>query len=904
MDIFRMGNRAENGYAVWGGVWERGSVSADVHFRLMGEDGGEIPVQSSVRAYWPDGSVKWSAHTADAVRMGRRAVLTAGEAGEGPAGAEPNETEPDGTVPDRGRTEVCVRLEKGAEGFRIHTGRAELTVPLSGDAVFENYRIDGVLAAKRAEPVLLLEEREEEETAEGTMHIKREVPWKSRITEVKAEEEGPLRCVIRLAGTHVRATGRCDGEKIPFIIRLTLHAGSPEIGITHTFLYDGEEKKDFLKGIGLSFTVPCEGPAYNRHVKLQTENGVFHEAGAMLLSWRPKIPEQVYRAQMEGALLGEEADVPDCPEALSAAEQMPVWDEYRLTQDAPEHFLIRKKTAVKEACFLESLHGKRASGVIAAGSRTGGLMAGIRDFRQKYPSGLWVKGLAGDEARLTLWFWSPDAEAMDFRHYADRGYSQTYYEGFDEVRASAYGIAVTSEAAVCGFTGRIPSDETLAEFGKRLQKPAVYLAAPEYYHQTGAFGAWGLRRTDTKLEEWLESQIDAAVDFYRKEIERRNWYGLFNYGDVMHTYDKVRHSWRYDMGGYAWQNTELVPTLWLWYAFLRTGREDIFTMAEAMSRHCSEVDVYHFGPYKGIGSRHNVRHWGCSCKEARIAMAGHHRFYYYLTGDPRMGEVFDDVADGDKALLNIDPLRFFYDKDKMVYPTHARTGPDWSSFVSNWMTRWERYQDETYRKKIETGIGDLKKAPLKLVSGSDFEYEPDSAHLRYIGERAGGGTHLTICMGAPQVWFELAELLEDEEWKDMLADFGRFYYLPREKQVEESGGLIGNREFSLPFMAAAMGAYAAARRKDPELAKTTWRILLRALVADNKKEGFAPEPLAGCANEKVKEEIPWISTNFAAQWCLNVITALDFIRDALPESPEELDAFLEGMPVEGYFRKA
>ena len=152
MDIFRMGNRAENGYAVWGGVWERGSVSADVHFRLMGEDGGEIPVQSSVRAYWPDGSVNWSAHTADAVRMGRRAVLTAGEAGEGPAGAEPNETEPDGTVPDRGRTEVCVRLGKGAEGFRIHTGRAELTVPLSGDAVFENYGIDGVLAAKGAEP--------------------------------------------------------------------------------------------------------------------------------------------------------------------------------------------------------------------------------------------------------------------------------------------------------------------------------------------------------------------------------------------------------------------------------------------------------------------------------------------------------------------------------------------------------------------------------------------------------------------------------------------------------------------------------------------------------------------------------------------------------------------------------
>ncbi|HJC24011.1 MAG TPA: hypothetical protein H9761_09930 [Candidatus Eisenbergiella merdavium] len=915
MELHRMENRSRDGYAVWGGAWKKGSVPADAAFRLKDEMGTEIPVQSSVRAWWPDGSVKWSAHTADAVRLGQRAVLEAVDrseavngAGENPGDRKAGKAQPgSGSEPGAEKEpEPRVKLEKGQEAIRISTGRAQLTVPLCGSTVFEDYRIDGRLTAKRAEPVLLLEEREEKETAEGTVQIRRELPWKSGILQVKVEEEGPLRCVIRLSGTHSRTAGGTDGaeEKIPFILRLTLWAGSPEIGVTHTFLYDGDEKKDFLKGIGLAFTMPCEGPAYNRHVKLQTETGVFHEAGAMLLSWRPKIPEEVYRAQMAGAFVGEGKDVADCPEAIAAAEQMPVWDEYRLTQDAPEHFLIRKKTAVKEACFLECLHGRRASGVIAAGSEAGGLMAGIRDFWQKYPSGLWVKGLAGEEAHLTLWFWSPDAPAMDFRHYADRGYSQTYYEGFDEVRSSAYGIAVTSEARFCGFTGRIPGDEEMAAFTKRLQKPAVFLASPEYYHEAGAFGAWGLRRADTPMEAWLEGQIDAAVDFYQKEIERRNWYGLFNYGDVMHTYDKVRHGWRYDMGGYAWQNTELVPTLWLWYVFLRTGREDLFAMAEAMSRHCSEVDVYHFGPYKGIGSRHNVRHWGCSCKEARIAMASHHRFYYYLTGDPRMGEVFDDVADGDRALLNIDPLRFFYEKEKMVCPTHARTGPDWSSFVSNWMTRWERYRDEAYRKKIETGIEDLKQAPLKLVSGSDFEYDPDSAHLRYIGERAGGGTHLTICMGAPQVWFELAELLEDKEWKDMLADFGRFYYLPREKQQEESGGLIGNREFSLPFMAAAMGAYGAARRKDPELAKTTWRILLRALVADNQREGFTEVPLSGNASEKVKEEIPWISTNFASQWCLNVITCLDFIREELPESPEELGAFLEGMPVEGYFRKA
>ena len=338
MELHRMENRSRDGYAVWGGAWKKGSVPADAAFRLKDEMGTEIPVQSSVRAWWPDGSVKWSAHTADAVRLGQRAVLEAvelPEAADG-AGEEPGDREAGKAQPE---SESEPGAEKEPEAIRISTGRAQLTVPLCGSMVFEDYRIDGRLTAKKAEPVLLLEEREEKETAEGTVQIRRELPWKSGILQIKVEEEGPLRCVIRLSGTYSRTAGGTDGaeEKIPFILRLTLWAGSPEIGVTHTFLYDGDEKKDFLKGIGLAFTMPCEGPAYNRHVKLQTETGVFHEAGAMLLSWRPKIPEAVYRAQMSGAFVGEGKDVADCPEAITAAEQMPVWDEYRLTQDAPEH---------------------------------------------------------------------------------------------------------------------------------------------------------------------------------------------------------------------------------------------------------------------------------------------------------------------------------------------------------------------------------------------------------------------------------------------------------------------------------------------------------------------------------------------------------------------------------------
>ena len=238
----------------------------------------------------------------------------------------------------------------------------------------------------------------------------------------------------------------------------------------------------------------------------------------------------------------------------------------------------------------------------------------------------------------------------------------------------------------------------------------------------------------------------------------------------MHTYDAVRHTWKYDMGGYAWQNTELVPTYWLWYSFLRTGRSDIFRMAEAMSRHTMDVDIYHIGEYKGLGSRHNVLHWGCGCKEARISMAGHHRFYFYLTCDERAGDILDEVKDADFATVHLDPMRAYYPKEE--YPTHVRSGPDWAAFCSNWLTQWERYEDKNYRDKILMGIQCLKKMPYRLYGGTVFGYNPDTGELIHPKEERGTGSHLVLCMGGPQIWMELSDIIEDKEWDEMLAEYG------------------------------------------------------------------------------------------------------------------------------------
>ena len=56
-------------------------------------------------------------------------------------------------------------------------------------------------------------------------------------------------------------------------------------------------------------------------------------------------------------------------------------------------------------------------------------------------------------------------------------------------------------------------------------------------------------------------------------------------------------------------------------------------------------------------------------------------------------------------------------------------------------------------------------------------------------------------------------------------------------------------------------------------------------------------------NRAVLEEIPWISTNFAAQWCLNVIICLTFIRDALPPTLKEARRLLADHG-QGGFRNA
>ena len=876
----------ETGYTTFGCMWKKGECTKSDDFACMSENGVSVPLQSRITAVWPDGSVKWSTHTADSAKLGNKIAVM------------PVKQDPDKKIPG-------MILTKTENAYLVDNGLLTVTIPLSGQYLISevmrrscytgshetsgNKPDDGkdtynalhdsnsAVAARHFRPELILTD---------PVSINGNPAWEERlffgrIDNVTVEEEGPLMCAFRFEGTHVDKTGV---ERLRFVIRLKVFCGNPELKFTHTFIYDGEPEKDYLKGLSVAFEMPAEGEPYNRHIKFATDHGTFHESAMTMISWRPRMPKGLHTAQMRGELLRPEGE--ELAAVNKIMEDIPFWDTYDLCQDSDSHFGIRKKQEGDDLCYIDSLNGNRAKGAAFAGTEAGGAMFAIRDFWEKYPSGFTVEGLTKDVITVRMHLWSPEAKPFDFRHYARRGYNQVCYEGYDYKGADPYGIACTNEFSVtltrpevigCGILICV-SDEELLKYASDINTTTLYVGDPEYYHDLRAFGYWSLVKDNTDLERKLEADLERGFEFYKNEVEQRRWYGMFNYGDFMHTYDPDRHVWRYDVGGYAWDNTELVPTLWLWYYFMRTGRADVFRLAEKLTRHTSEVDVYHIGKYKGMGSRHNVIHWGCPCKEARIAMAGHHRFYYYLTGDRRLEDIFDELKDNEETFLNRDPLGDFYPKEEMVEPSHARSGPDWSSLCSNWMTEWERTGDSRYRDKIMIGTGDIENAPLKLVSGPDFEFNPKTLHLRYIGERTTGGTHLQICMGAPQIWTEMADLLDDDEWREMLAQYGRFYFLPDDEKQKESGGLIGDRQFTIPMFACGIGAYGAWKLKDDVLAERVWKTLLDAQYKDCSEEGFVAHPVENAGNQEDLAEIPWISTNHVAQFCLNAIMVMEFLE--------------------------
>jgi hypothetical protein len=849
--------------ATLGLPWPRGAHRKGQDFHALDSQGQPLPLQSWPLAWWPDGSLKWTAHALPAgVETGAAPSIRAGKAPKLTVGAR-------------------VSLKEGPTAVEIDTGILRCHLPRQGAQLIRSIERNGREILRGCTLVAQVDDKPDAEQGPVT-----QTALDSRIRQVTVEQSGPVRAVVKVDGQHRSAAGR---EWLPFSVRFYFYAGAESVRIMHTFVFDGDDQKDFLRGIGLRFDVPMRDALHDRHIRFAGETGGLWAEGVRNLTGLRRDPGAAVR---EAQLAGRATPPLEQwgPQVRKLHHRIPAWGDYTLSQLSADGFQIKKRTQAGHG-WIPAAFGRRAPGSGYIGGISGGVAFGLRDFWQRHPTQLDVRHAVGDAAQVTLWMHSPEAPAMDLRFYHDGLGMETHeqelegleitYEDYEKGFGTPVGIARSSEITLWALAAT-PSRERLVQMAAAVQTPPQLAAQPVRYLQAGVFGKlWSLPERSTPARRKIEDKLDFLFDFYAKEVEQRHWYGFWDYGDIRHTYDADRHEWRYDVGGFAWDNSELSPDLWLWYSYLRTGRADIFRFAEAMVRHTSEVDIYHLGRFQGLGTRHNVQHWGCSAKQARISTAAYRRFYYYLTADERVGDVMREVLSADSKMDEVDPVRKIAGRvDKGPWPARIGFGTDWGSVVANVLTEWERTGDVRWRNKLLRGMKGIAAMPRGFFTGSGG-YEPtgpnEGAFHNVSGDKISA-SHLSAVFGAVEMMAELVDLIDEPAFKAAWLQYCELYNAPREQQVKALGAPHGGSPV-LSVGHSRLTAYAARQRGDAALAQRAWR----EFWADDPRglKSLKTTRVAGPLVLNPVEEAPWISTNDTAQWGLAAIQNLALVGDQL-----------------------
>jgi hypothetical protein len=505
------------------------------------------------------------------------------------------------------------------------------------------------------------------------------------------------------------------------------------------------------------------------------------------------------------------------PVVRDKLQYIPTWSDFRLEQASANGYTIEKRTEPGHA-WVASQEGHRAPGLAYVGGASGGAAIARRWFWETFPSALTIEGAAGDTATLTAWLWSPRAEPMDLRPWRGVNGMESYdaqnqglditYEDYEPGWDSATGIARTAELTLwaCAAT---PANETITAMAQANAASPRLMADPAALHEAGVFGDWSLPDRSGKNRAAIEDQLANLVDFYSGEVDRRSWYGFWNFGDVMHTYDSDRHVWRYDIGGFAWDNSELSPDLWLWTQALRTGAAQPWRLAEAMTRHTSEVDTYHMGRFIGLGTRHGVQHWGDSSKQPRVSNAIYRRIYYYLTADERVGDLIADMADSDRTLDHVDIGRKVPGAKAYAGPPGTFDmgfGPSWTAVAGSWLTMWERTGDKQWRDRLVAGMSSIAALKFGWMAGG-APYDPRTHRFSGPGDHIEI-SHLSAVFGAVEVNAELIQLIDLPAYKQVWVDFCQWFNAPKEEFLAKFGPPFGARNLREAY--SRMTAYAAA----------------------------------------------------------------------------------------------
>src|SRR5262245_47500295 len=125
--------------------------------------------------------------------------------------------------------------------------------------------------------------------------------------------------------------------------------------------------------------------------------------------------------------------------------------------------------------------------------------------------------------------WSPEAPAMDMRHYDTEAHGlDAVYEDVQPGFSSPVGVARTSELTLHP-SASVPTKDQTSKQAQAGAKQPMLVCAPKHYHDVGVFGIWSLPDRSTPLKRTIEDQLDTNVNFYINAVDEWNWYGFWDF---------------------------------------------------------------------------------------------------------------------------------------------------------------------------------------------------------------------------------------------------------------------------------------------------------------------------------------------------------------------------------------
>jgi hypothetical protein len=335
-----------------------------------------------------------------------------------------------------------------------------------------------------------------------------------------------------------------------------------------------------------------------------------------------------------------------------------------------------------------------APGWVHVSDGTRGVAVALKHFVEEYP-----KELAYDPATnaLTAFFWSPKGGAASFARSSNAPANEGAVENW------ATGLAKTSEALWFFHGPAVTSDHVRQTMNLMLAPPVGHLD-PAWYGQSGVYGAFAPR---SERHPELQRALDYKFAWMRFNQQREPWYGMFNHGDMMNTFDGTRWS--------VYGHGEPAQDFMWWLQFMRTGDPDAFDTAQAFSRHLMDVDNTHWpaGPafvgdtnypmdwwntlkapaatkYLGVGRRHAEQHW-MHILSAHVWVQGW-MASYYLAADQRALDVARMTAD-----MHL----------RRLWGDHELTGRRLYLSIWNLAEVWDATKDARYEKELDVRVAKM-----------------------------------------------------------------------------------------------------------------------------------------------------------------------------------------------------